>query len=257
MSPEQLAKSGPPEFSQKMREDGLKRINDLHTSWHGKEQGRVSVFPAAGLAENSSPELLQAVRAFAEKHDLGYTIHLSQSRPEVAFMRKHHGMSPVGFLAKHNFLGPRLFAAHCRYVDDVDIALLAKSGTIVSHQAGMAANRGWPRPSALRAAGCTIAMGTDNNTTDMFSAVRTAMLMERVLRGDDPIPGMNPQPEDVLEDATLGSARAVRQEKTIGSLEIGRKPTSSSWTRSGSTSCRRCASCPRGSTTASRPTSSR
>jgi cytosine/adenosine deaminase-related metal-dependent hydrolase len=75
----------------------------------------------------------------------------------------------------------------------------------------------------LRAAGCTIAMGTDNNTTDMFSAVRTAMLMERVLRADDPIPGMNPQPEDVLEDATLGSAKAVGQEKTIGSLEVGKK----------------------------------
>lgn len=224
MSPEQLAKSGPPEFSQKMREDGLKRINDLHASWHGKEQGRISVFPAAGLAENSSPELLRAVRDFAERHDLGYTIHLSQSRAEVEYMRRYHGMSPVAFLAKHNFLGPRLFAAHCRYVDQADIALLGKSGTIVSHQAGMAANRGVAPPiPALRAAGCTIANGTDNNTTDMFSVLRTALLMERVLRADDPIPGMNPQPEDVLEDATLGSAKAVRQEKTIGSLEVGKK----------------------------------
>ncbi len=224
MSPAQLANSGPPEFSQKMRDDGLQRISDLHSAWHGRNDGRISVFPAAGLAENSSPELLRAVSAFAEKHDLGYTIHLSQSRAEVEYMNRHHGMSPVAFLARHGFLGPRLFAAHCRYVDAADIALLAKSGTVVSHQAGMAANRGVAPPiPALRAAGCTIANGTDNNTTDMFSVMRTAMLMERVLRGDDPIPGMNPQPEDVLEDATLGSARAVRQEMTIGSLEVGKK----------------------------------
>ena len=223
MSPEQLAKSGAPTFSAKMREEGLRRINELHAAWHGKNDGRISVFPAAGLAENSSPELLAAVRAFAEKHDLGYTIHLSQSRAEVEYMRRHHGVSPVGFLAKHNFLGPRLFAAHCRYVDEADIALLGKSGTIVSHQAGMAANRGVIPPiPALRAAGCPIANGTDNNTTDMFSVMRTALLTERIRR-DDEFPGVRPQPEDMLEDATLGGARAVRQEKAIGSLEVGKK----------------------------------
>ena len=224
MTPEILAKGEAPRFSPKMRDDGLQRIADLHSAWHGKLNGRISVFPAAGLAENSSPELLRAVHAFAEKRDLNYTIHLSQSRAEVAYMQKHHGMSPVAFLARHDFLGPRLFAAHCRYVDDADLALLGKSRTIVSHQAGMAANRGVAPPiPKLRAAGCTIATGTDNNTTDMFSVMRTAMLMERILRGDDPIPGMNPQPEDVLEDATLGSAAAARQQATIGSLEVGKK----------------------------------
>ncbi len=224
MTPEILARGEAPRFSPKMRDDGLKRIADLHSAWHGKENGRIQVFPAAALAENSSPELLRAVHAFAEQHDLGYTIHLSQSRAEVEYMRRHHGVSPVAFLAKHDFLGPRLFAAHCRYVDAADIALLATSGTIVSHQAGMAANRGAATPiPALRAAGVPIAYGTDNNTTDLFSVLRTSMLVERIQRGDDPIPGMNPQPEDVLEDATLGSARAVRQHTAIGSLDVGKR----------------------------------
>ncbi|MBI3263367.1 MAG: amidohydrolase family protein, partial [Acidobacteria bacterium] len=115
MSPEGLAKSESPRFSPKLRDEGLQRINDLFTTWHGGRQGRISVFPAAGLAETSSRELLQAVRAFAEKHDLGYTIHLSQSRAEVEFMLRHHGVRPPAFLARHDFLGPRLFAAHCRY----------------------------------------------------------------------------------------------------------------------------------------------
>lgn len=223
MSPEILAKGEPPRFSAKMREEGLQRITSLHSQWHDRENGRIKVFPAAALAENSSPELLAAVKAFADKHDLGYTIHLSQSRAEVDYMRKHHGMSPVAFLAKHGFLGPRLFAAHCRYVDDADIALLAKSGTVVTHQARMAANRGVIPPiPALRAAGVPIAMGTDNNTTDLFEVLRIAMVTERVKR-DDAFPGVQPQPEDVLADATLGSARAVRQHAAIGSLEVGKK----------------------------------
>ena len=223
LSPEGLVKGETPRFSAKLRDEGLQRINELFSKWHGANGGRISVFPAASLAETSSPELLQAVRAFAEKHDLGYTIHLSQSRAEVDFMKKHHGMTPPAFLAKHGYLGPRLFAAHCRYVDDADVALLGKSRTIVSHQAAMAANRGVIPPiHKLRAAGCPIALGTDNNTNDVFEVMRIAMITERIDR-DDPFPGVRPQPEDMLEDAAQGGAMAVRQSKQLGSLDVGKK----------------------------------
>jgi cytosine/adenosine deaminase-related metal-dependent hydrolase len=223
LSPEGLTSSRTPTFSPARRDEGMKRVADLYTAWHGKAQGRISVFPTAALSETSSPELLQAVRAFADKYDLGYSIHLSQSRAEVEFMKRHHGMSPPAFLAKAGYLGPRLFAAHCRYVDEADIALLANSRTIISHQAAMAANRGVIPPiPALRAAGCPIAYGTDNNTNDMFEVTRVALLTERIRR-DDAFPGLRPQPEDALQDATLGGAHALGQEKMIGSLEVGKK----------------------------------
>lgn len=223
MSPAGLAKSETPRFSAKLRDEGLQRVHDLFSRWHGANQGRIAVFPAAALAETSSPELLQAVRAFADERDLGYTIHLSQSRAEVDFMLKHHGMTPPAYLNRHGYLGPRLFAAHCRYVEADDIALLGRTDTIVSHQAGMAANRGnIPPIPALRAAGCTIANGTDNNTNDSFEVMRIALLTERIRR-DDPFPGVQPQPEDILADATQGGARAVRQTQALGVLEVGRK----------------------------------
>ena len=138
-------------------------------------------------------------------------------------MVRHHGVRPPAFLDKAGFLGPRLFAAHCRYVDAGDIALLGRSGTIISHQAAMAANRGVIPPiTALRAAGCPIANGTDNNTNDLFEVMRVALLTERISR-NDANPGLRPQPEDMLEDATQGGARAVRQGKLLGSLEVGKK----------------------------------
>src|SRR5436190_7455668 len=223
MSPEGLARSEAPRFSPRLRNEGLQRINDLFTAWHGAKQGRVSVFPAAALAETTSPELLRAVRAFAEAHDLGYTIHLSQSRAEVDFMVRHHGLRPPAFLDKHGFLGPRLFAAHCRYVDDADIALMGRTKTFVSHQAAMAANRGVIPPIAkLRAAGAPIANGTDNHTNDQFEVMRIALLTERISR-DDPFPGVRPQPEDVLDDATIGGAHALRKDTLIGSIAVGKK----------------------------------
>jgi cytosine/adenosine deaminase-related metal-dependent hydrolase len=223
VSAESLARSEAPRFSAKLRDEGLQRARDLFEAWHGKKEGRTRVFPTTALAEDSSPELLRAVRDFAEKHDLGYTIHLAQSRWEVEYMVRHHGLRPTAYLAKHDFLGPRLFAAHCRYVDDSEIALLGRSGTIVTHQAHMAANRGVIPPiPALRAAGCPIAQGTDNNTNDMLETMRIALVTERIRR-DDATPGRQPQPEDMLADAAQGGARAVRQESLLGTLEAGKK----------------------------------
>tara|TARA_B100000676_G_scaffold295568_1_gene334925 strand:- start:3578 stop:5170 length:1593 start_codon:yes stop_codon:yes gene_type:complete len=226
MTPEAFSLSEPPKFSARLRDEGMQRIYDLFSAWHGAEEGRISVFPAAGLTETSSPELLSAIRSFAEENDVGYTIHLNQSRAEFEFMVKYHGVRPTHYLDQHGFLGPRLFAAHARYVNDSEVALLGKSGTIISHQAGMAANRGVSPPiPALRSAGCPIALGTDNNTNDVFEVMRIALLTERIRRNrdGDEIPGLQPQPEDILADTTQGGARAVQQSDQLGTLEVGKK----------------------------------
>ena len=183
------------------------------------------MFPAAGLAENSSPELLRAVRAFAEKHDLGYTIHLSQSRAEVAYMQKHHGVSPVAFLAKHDFLGPRLFAAHCRYVDDADIALLAKS-----RHDRLAPGRHGRQPRRHPA---------DSGAARRRRAHRQRHRQQhhRHVRGDAHRHADRAHPARRRPDSRActrspktcsttprsAAPRAVRQQATIGSLEVGKK----------------------------------
>jgi cytosine/adenosine deaminase-related metal-dependent hydrolase len=90
----------------------------------------------------------------------------------------------------------------------------------------MAGNRGVSPPiPALRAAGCPIALGTDNNTNDVFEVMRIALVTERIRRNNDgdEVPGLQPQPEDILADATEGGAQAVQQEELLGTLEVGKK----------------------------------
>ena len=223
MSPPRLAKSVSPKFSDQLRVEGMQRISDLYNAWHGRHNGLISVFPAAALVELSSPQLLHEVHEFAEQHDLGYTIHMTQSEAEVEFMLRYHGVRPAIFLQRNDFLGPRLFAAHARYCDATEIAALGQSKTIITHQAAMAANRGVNPPiSALRDAGCTIALGTDNNHTDMLHVMKTAISLERIQREDE-IPGTLPQPEDMLTDACSGGAAAVNQAASLGTLEVGKK----------------------------------
>jgi 5-methylthioadenosine/S-adenosylhomocysteine deaminase len=84
--------------------------------------------------------------------------------------------------------------------------LLGAAGTAVSVNPAMAARRGLlPRVADMEAAGCRIALGTDNMAEDMVEATRTALFMERVRRED----GRRPTPEEALRWATRGGYRAL------------------------------------------------
>ena len=135
-------------------------------------------------------------------------------------MMEIHGVRPTEYLHAHDFLGPRLVAAHCRYLDPAEVALMGSTRSSVSHQPAMAARRAvLPPIAALRDAGCVVGLGTDNNTQDMVEVMRAALFTERILRHDPE----RPQPEDVLEEATLGSARVLHVDGLIGTLEAGKK----------------------------------
>lgn len=210
----------PTGFSEEQRSTKLGRANDLFSKWHGARDGRITCFASAQLVETSSPGLLAEVRSLAERYGTGYTIHLAQSRLEVETVLAMRGVRPSNYLAENDFLGPGLLAAHVRYVDEGEIAVLGRSRTHITHQPAMAALRAVHPPiPALRDAGCVVGLGTDNNTQDMFEVMRSALRTERVATGS----ATSPQPEDVVEWATMGSARALRMEDQIGSLEPGKK----------------------------------
>jgi cytosine/adenosine deaminase-related metal-dependent hydrolase len=101
-----------------------------------------------------------------------------------------------------------------------EIALLGQSQAFVSYNSAMAARRGVAPPiQALEAAGCTIAMGSDNMAEDMVEVMRAGLFVERVTRQD----ALRPQPEEVLDWATRHGARALGWNDTIGTLEVGKQ----------------------------------
>ena len=208
------------EFDAGRREEGLKRSADLVEGWHGRNDGRVTCFLAPHAPELCSPELLRAVRAMAEARDIGYTIHLSQSRLEVEAVMRTRGVNPTHYLFASDFLGPRLVAAHCRYVTPAEVSLLGNHRVGISNNAAIAARRGAAAPvRELQAVGCPIGMGSDNMAEDMVEVMRAGLFHERVRRNDE----MWPQPEDVLEWASHGGAKILGIGEKTGSLEVGKE----------------------------------
>ena len=208
------------EFEPARREEGLRRSADLAEEWHGKDDDRITCFLAPHAPELCSPELLREVRAMAEVNDLGYTIHLSQSLLEVEAVMRTRGVDPTHYLFANDFLGPRLVAAHCRYVSPSEVSLLGHHRVGISNNAAIAARRGAAAPAReLQAAGCPIGMGSDNMAEDMVEVMRAGLFHERVRRNDE----MWPQPEDVLEWATQGGAQILGLGDKVGSLEVGKE----------------------------------
>ena len=207
-------------FDEARADAGLQRSADLVEAWHGRENGRVSCFLAPHAPETCSPDLLRRTREMAERFGVGYTIHLSQSREEIEAVMRVRGVPPTHYLFASGFLGPDLLAAHCRYVTPAEIALLGQTGTRVTNNSAIAARRGAAAPvRELQAAGCVIGMGTDNMAEDMVEVMRAGLFLERVRRNDE----VWPQPEDVLEWATIGGAKALGMQDITGSLEVGKK----------------------------------
>ncbi len=217
---EAQARQGDYRFDSARADAGLQRCADLVEAWHGQEQGRVRCFLAPHAPETCSPDLLRRSREMAERYGVGYTIHLSQSHQEIEAVMRVRGVSPTHYLFANDFLGPDLVVAHCRYVSPAEIALLGQCGVKVSNNAAIAARRGAAAPAReLQAAGCAIGMGSDNMAEDMVEVMRAGLFLERVRRNDE----VYPQPEDVMEWATAGGARALGMADIAGSLEVGKK----------------------------------
>src|SRR5262245_23602789 len=201
-----IGQPGPFEIDPALAEQGVTRIEALHTRWHGKENGRIGVGLAAWAPDMCSPHLLHELRGLQERLDTMATIHLNQIWGEVAAVQEQRGLRPTEYLARCDFLSPRLVAAHCRCMTPDEERLLGASGAAVAFNSAIAARRGLsPRIADLEAYGCTIALGTDNMAEDMVEVMRTALFMERIRRQD----GRNPTPEQALLWATRHGYEAL------------------------------------------------
>jgi 5-methylthioadenosine/S-adenosylhomocysteine deaminase len=201
-----IGQPGPFEADPALADAGLSRFADLHARWDGAEAGRIRVGLAAWAPDMCSPELLGRLRQTQARTDVLATVHLNQIWGEVAAVREQRGCLPTEYLERAGFLSDRLVAAHCRCMTAGEERLLGAAGAAVSVNPAIAARRGLsPRVAELEAAGCRIALGTDNMAEDMVEATRTVLFMERVRRQD----GRLPTPEEALAWATRGGYQAL------------------------------------------------
>jgi 5-methylthioadenosine/S-adenosylhomocysteine deaminase len=172
--------------------------------------------------------------------ELGLPIatHLAESDDETEYLRSGGGgwasfahmlVPPPGTtgiraLADAGLLGSSVIAAHCVKADDEEIALLAEHDVAVAHcpRSNGMLGCGVAPLTALRAAGIRVCIATDSPAStpsfDMFDEMRAAIVGARAREGrPDALTAA-----DALELATLGGARALGLDRTLGSLVPGK-----------------------------------
>lgn len=148
-----------------------------------------------------------------EARRLGVRIHthISESRAEMDTIRERYGCTPPEIMDKTGLLTDRTVAAHCVYLTDEDIALLAARGVSVATNPVSnlkLANGVAPVPKMLKA-GVNVALGTDgaasNNTLNMFKDLSLLSILHKGATGDPQ--AINAR--EALGIATKNGARAL------------------------------------------------
>lgn len=200
--------------------DGLLARNvAMHEHWHGKEDGRIAVQFAAHAADTCSVPYLQRVAAAA--NDAIVSTHLSQSKLENQRVRARTGITSAEVFDSVGLLNQRLLCGHCIYVNEADVARMARSGVNVVHipKANASSGRLAPTPM-MKAAGLNLTLATDTQHADMIELMRWALVTARIQVGSV---DEHWQPAHVLAMATINGAQALGLADELGSLAPGKK----------------------------------
>lgn len=224
-SPGSLTNAGP--LNPAMIEEPEQCFSDAKdlSSRFSSPDSRIRVWLAPRALGVVSRALFRRISQFAKENEMGITMHLRESAMEVEYMRTHYGTTPVSFARDVGLLGHSTLLAHMVDPDGQDVSLLRETGTAIAHcpTSNAQLSSGYCPAPLLIKAGIRVGLGCDgvshNFTYDMFSEMRFAALVHKASSLD---PTVMPA-HAVLGMATIGGARAIGEDKRIGSLEVGKE----------------------------------
>ncbi len=169
----------------------------------------------------SAATLAAAVEA-AQGLETGFHIHAAEGREDVDNSLRKSGRRVIERLYAAGILGPRTLVAHAVHVNADEIALLAETGTWVTHQPRSNMNNavGVAPVEAMLARGVKVALGNDGFSNNMFAEMKTAYLVHKLAQNDPrAMPG--DQVMRLAFDANAALARLFWPEQTLGVLAPG------------------------------------
>jgi 5-methylthioadenosine/S-adenosylhomocysteine deaminase len=189
------------------------------------DNGLCRFYLGAHSPYNCTPELLVEVKQAADDLGLAFNIHVAETRQEVELIQARYGCRPVVHLHRLGVLDRRSILAHCVWLNDSEVEILAQTGAGVAHNPisnGKLASGLAPVPK-LRRAGVPVGLGTDstlsNNSLSIFQEMKVAILLQRALTLD----GFALTARDALTMAGREGARVLGWEDEIGSLAPGKQ----------------------------------
>lgn len=188
--------------------------------WHGRGRLHYAITPR--FAITSSPEQMEMAEALVREFpDCHIQTHLSENLAEVEFARELYPNlgDYTGIYERYHLLGPKTLLGHAIHLSDREMDLLAetKSVAVFCPTSNLFLGSGLFDHAGLSERGVRIAVATDVGGGTSYSMLRTLDEGYKVqqLRGE------RLSPLQSFYMATLGNARALSLEGTIGSIVPG------------------------------------
>ncbi len=191
-------------------------------NWKGNEMITPCIAPHATYT--CGPENFKRAKGMAEKYDVPLHTHLAETKFEVSEIQKRYGKTPVEYLDSIGFLTERLFAAHCVWLTDKEIEILAKRNVGVSHcvESNLKLASGFAPVTKMLKAGVKLSFGTDgaasNNDLNILSEMSTAAKLHKTISEDPTVLDC----KTALLMATKYAAEVLGQGDKIGSIKPGK-----------------------------------
>ena len=165
------------------------------------------------------------IATLAGQLELPIHTHVHETPGEIAESERQFGVRPLERLARLGILSAQFIGVHAVHLTSPEIEALARNGSHVAHcpASNLKLASGIAPLAALRAAGVNVGIGTDgaasNNRLDLLGEMRLAALLAKGASGDPTTFNAH----EALAAATLGGARALGQEESLGSITPGKR----------------------------------
>lgn len=221
----------PPDLKQRMERAPILPTSELvglyqHliARWNGAGDGRIGVGVSCSAPQRVTIDYFAELNRMSAEHDLPFVVHVLETKLQRVLGRERFGKSLVRYIHDLGFLDERMQIVHAIWVDDEDIALLAKAGCTVAHNpaCNLKLGSGIMPFRRLSEAGVPICLGSDEMLADdgvnMWQVAKTAGLVHKITT---PHYWQWPSSREILRSLFTGGARAMRRSDRIGQITPG------------------------------------
>lgn len=211
-----------PTASASTTEEYFDNAVDFIAKWKGDDLIIPSIAPHAPYT--CSPQTLKKAKDISEKYGTPIHIHLSETQWEVQYIKNLYNLKPVEHLESIGFLDETVIAAHCIWVDDKEIEILAKHKVGVSHcmESNLKLSSGFAPVVTMLSEGIKVTFGTDgaasNNDLNLLSEISTTAKVHKALANDPTV--LNAK--TALLMATRWGAEVLGLGNKVGTIEVGK-----------------------------------
>lgn len=211
-----------PSVSAQTADEYLENAKHFVRTWENDELITPCIAPHAPYT--CGPDTLKKAKTLAEILRVPLHIHLSETQWEVGEVMARYHKRPVEHLAELGFLDESVLAAHCVWLHDNEIELLARYRVGVSHcmESNMKLASGFAPVVSLITAGVKVSFGTDgaasNNDLNILSEIAMTAKVHKALASDPTVLDA----KTVLLMATRWGAEVLGLGRLTGSIEAGK-----------------------------------